>query len=100
MAAPSPRPLQHLCSHPAYAHSASPSPGPGFACVAHCFQIEITLSHGENKSPWLYRQISLKVFEEDSHGSSFVDDIEEKYEHQVFQIFLCVPLIHLINLFP
>lgn len=98
VATPSPRPLQRPCSHPSYAHAAAPSPGRGFACVAHCFQNEITPSHGENKSSWLYRQISLKVFEEDSQGTSFVDDIGGKYEHQYmgfFRFFLCAT--HLFN---
>lgn len=82
--------LVSLCSSCAptpHTHTASPLPGSGLACVAHCFQNEITLSHGENKSPRLYRQVSLKVFEEDLQGSSLMDDIGGKYEHQCLSIF-------------
>lgn len=81
---PSHQPLQQLCSRIC---AASPLPRSGFACVAHCFQNEITLSHGKNKSPQLYRQISLKVFKEDLQGSSLVDDIGNKYEHQYLRLF-------------
>lgn len=72
---------------PPHPRAASPPPGSGFARVARCFQNEITLSHGENKSPQLYRQISLKVFKEDLRGSSLVDDIGNKYEHHYFRFF-------------
>lgn len=63
-------PLQHPCSTCSCSIAWS-----WFACVAHCFQNEMTLPHGENKLPLLYRQISLKVFKEDSQAVNFVDDI-------------------------
>lgn len=61
----------------------------------------MTLPHGENKLPLLYRQISLKVFKEDSQAVNFVDDIGGEIWTAVpwGSLDFCVCATHLFNEF-